>query len=140
MFDLVYTLGDERGQVLDVDADVGALLQLKPHLRVLVQKISNLLLHSFHSLSRISCLINLEVAGSDEVLLVVGLGNVLEDVFEGVVDDSALLLSLLSPCTFLSSSRRSLTLHGVGLARAGLSIGEDGSIEAFKDRVDEISK
>ena len=59
-----------------------------------------------------SDLVNLEVGHSDQVLLIMGLGNVGEDVVEGVGNEPL----------FLGVS--SLSSHGVRLPRARLTIGK----------------
>lgn len=73
-------------------------------------------------------LVDLQIACSDQVLLIGGLGNVTEDVIDGVWNDTAQLGIFAN------------AFHGKRFTSAGLAVGEDGSVEAAEHRINQLPK
>ncbi|EZA53677.1 hypothetical protein X777_06784, partial [Ooceraea biroi] len=97
-------------QILHVHADLRFLLQLETQTLIRMQEIAYLLL------------VDLQVAGSHQVLHVLRAADVVEYVLEGARDDAAPLVIHLR------------AFHCVRLAGAGLPIGEYSAIETVQYR------
>ena len=116
MLDLVHVLGHERGQVLDVDAPIGALLELVALRLVFGEQVAYVLL------------VDLEILGAHKILLIGAARYVREYVVERVGYDAAQVLV------------RAHALHGERLAGARLTVGEYGAVEAVEHALDQRAK
>ena len=77
--------------------------------------------------------VDFDEADSDEKHPIGGSGNVLKDVLGGHVKDAP-------GAIFGRSVNVSGTLHGIGFAAGGLSVGKDGAVESRHDAVDNVAR
>lgn len=109
------------GQVLHGDAGSGLLLEHQLRARgVRCEEIANVLV------------VDLEVADQRQVADAGGDGDRFEDVIEGAWDDAA-LFAMVGGGGGGIRGRIVGTLHGVGFAAAGLTVGEDRGVVAFEN-------
>jgi len=109
------TLNDEAGEVLDKDALVGVLLELKLGIHVFGEQVPDVLVVD----------LKIGTAHQELHLSCVALVNEPENVLKRIRNDAPLGGVVL------------VTHHGVGLAAAGLAVCEDRAVVALDDGLDE---